>query len=157
MKTAVVKNGKTCPLFIRISGISIAVLFFIMAGAVSSSARENAMIVSVDTSLILQHHPALQEAQQKFQGEVQNLQSQLQEMSEEEQMAAQQMMQQQLQQLGEGLQMEALDKVRIEIARIAEEKGYSYVVDKSALIVGGGDITEEIMEAMGIGAMGIGE
>ncbi len=129
---------------------SIAAVCLIAATA-TTGAAESVQIVSIDTNRILQQHPAFQEAQQAFQGEMQQLEQQLQEMGEEEQMMAQQMMQQQLQQRGQELQMEAMDKVRDDIRRIAEEKGYSYVVDTNALIVGGKDITDEVMEEMGIG------
>ncbi len=150
MMTITPVTRDTRPSVIRILSICIAALLFAMAGA-TASASENIMIVSVDTNRILQHHPALQEAQQEFQGEIQQIQQQLQEMGEEERMMAQQMMEQQLQQRGQELEMEARDKVREDIRRIAEEKGYSYVVDTSALILGGKDITEEVMEEIGLG------
>ncbi|MGM0403176.1 MAG: OmpH family outer membrane protein [Thermodesulfobacteriota bacterium] len=111
---------------------------------------EKVEIVSVDTNRILEKHPAFREAQDTFRGEMQEMEEQLEGMGQEEQQMAQQMMQQQLQQRGQELQQVAVDEVRKDIARIAKEKGYTYVVDVNALIAGGKEITEEVMEAMDI-------
>ena len=132
------------PRTIKILFVSLLAAFFTVVTTAGVSA-ENLNIVSVDTARIMERHPAFVEAQQTFQGEMQQMQQQLQGMGEEEQMMAQQMMQQQLQQRGQELQQEAMDKVRDDIATIAGEKGYEYVVDSNALLVGGKDITEEVM------------
>ena len=126
----------------------VAVFGISATGGVFAEERENMEIVAIDTNRILENHPAFIRAQQIFQGEIQQMEEQLQEMGEEERMLAQQMMQQQLQQRGQELQMEALDEVREDIAKVAGEKGYTYVVDANALIVGGVDVTEEVMEAL---------
>jgi outer membrane protein len=130
----------------------LAAVFFMAAGATGVCAGDdNKMeIVSINTNRILEKHPAFKEAQQTFHGEMQEMEKQLQEMGREEQQMAQQMMQQQLQQRGQELQQNAVDAVRKDIAKIAGEKGYHYVIDANALIVGGKDVTEEIMEAMDI-------
>ncbi len=132
------------PRTIKILFVSLLAAFFTVLTATGASA-ENLNIVSIDTSRIMERHPAFVDAQQTFQGEMQQMEQQLEGMGEEEQMMAQQMMQQQLQQRGQELQQEAMDKVRDDIARIAREKGYEYVVDSNALLVGGEDITEEVM------------
>lgn len=132
------------PRTIKILFVSLLAAFFTVLTATGASA-ENLNIVSIDTSRIMERHPAFVDAQQTFQGEMQQMEQQLEGMGEEEQMMAQQMMQQQLQQRGQELQQEAMDKVREDIARIAREKGYEYVVDSNALLVGGEDITEEVM------------
>ena len=130
----------------------LAAAFFSMgwAAGVCAGDAETVEIVSVDTNRILEKHPAFLSAQQTFQGEMRQMEQQLQGMGQEEQMMAQQMMQQQLQQRGQQLQQEALDAVRKDIARIAEEQGYTYVVDVNALIAGGKEITEEVMAEMDI-------
>lgn len=130
----------------------LAAVFFMAVGATGISAADEGKmeIVSINTNRILEKHPAFKEAQKTFQGEMQEMEQQLQGMGQEEQMMAQQMMQQQLQQRGQELQQNAVDAVRKDIAKIAGEKGYQYVIDANALIVGGKDVTEEIMEAMDI-------
>lgn len=138
--------------FFKILCVCMAVAFFSVAGTgmVLASDEENTLIVSIDTNRILEKHPAFLKAQEDFQGEMQQMQQQLEGMGEEEQMMAQQQMQQQLQQRGQELQEEALAEVRAHIAKIADEKGYKYVVDANALISGGKDITDEVMEEMDI-------
>lgn len=143
-------NNKRIASLLKILGFCLIAAFFSAALTISVSAEdpENAAIVMVDTNRILENHPAFIRAQQVFQGEMQQMEEQLQEMGEEERIMAQQMMQQQLQQRGQELQAEALDEVRSDVAAIAEEKGYKYVVDSNALIVGGKDVTEEVLESL---------
>ena len=142
------------PRTIKILFVSLLAAFFTVLTTAGVSA-ENLNIVSVDTARIMERHPAFVEAQQTFQGEMQQMQQQLQGMGEEEQMMAQQMMQQQLQQRGQELQQDAMDKVRDDIATIAGEKGYEYVVDSNALLVGGKDITEEVMAEIDLEEEGV--
>ncbi len=138
--------------FFKILCVCLAAVFLTAAGTgvVFAGDAKKVEIVSVDTNKILEKHPAFRKAQETFQGEMQEMEQQLEGMGQEEQQMAQQMMQQQLQQRGQELQQGAVDEVRKDIARIADEKGYTYVVDVNALIAGGKDITEEVMEAMDI-------
>ncbi|MFO8112334.1 MAG: OmpH family outer membrane protein [Desulfosalsimonadaceae bacterium] len=145
-------NNQTSISFFKILCLCLAAVFFSAFCAVGAMAgdAEKVEIVSVDTNRILEKHPAFREAQDTFRGEMQEMEEQLEGMGQEEQQMAQQMMQQQLQQRGQELQQVAVDEVRKDIARIAKEKGYTYVVDVNALIAGGKEITEEVMEAMDI-------
>jgi outer membrane protein len=134
---------------IRMLFIGFVAVVIMAAGMTVVNAEEEAMdIVAVDTARILELHPAFMDAQQTFQNEMQEMEHQLREMGEEEQMMAQQMMQQQLQARGQELQQQAMSEVRDDIQKVAEEKGYKYVVDSNALLVGGKDITEEVIDAM---------
>ncbi len=80
-----------------------------------------------------------------------SMQEKLQGMKEEEQMIAQQQMQQQMQQRGEELQKQALEEMRKDLQKIADEKGYDYVFDANSLIVGGQDVTDEVVKEMNPG------
>lgn len=124
--------------------ICLTAAFFTMAGAVGAFAgdAENIGIVTVDTNEIMQQHPAFKEAQQTLQSEAQKMQQQMKEQGQQQQQAAQQ----QLQQKSRKLQQNAMDEVRADIQKIADEKGYDYVMDKNALISGGKDVTDEILE-----------
>ena len=134
---------------IRMLFIGFVAVIIMTAGITAVNAEEEAMdIVAIDTARILELHPAFMDAQQTFQNEMQEMEHQLREMGEEEQMMAQQIMQQQLQARGQELQQQAMSEVRDDIQKVAEEKGYKYVVDANALLVGGKDITEEVIEAM---------
>lgn len=101
-------------------------------------------IVTVDTNQIVSQHPALEEAQQTLQGEAQQMQQQIEGKGQQEQQVAQQ----QLQQRSQELQLEAINKAKKDIRDIAAEKGYEYVMDTNALLVGGEDVTEEILAEM---------
>ncbi len=105
---------------------------------------------TVDSQSIMEVHPAFQEAMQEYQQEIQQMQQQLQQADEAQRQMMGQMMQQQLQRRGAELQEEAFDKMRQDIQRIADEKGYSPVFDINVVLVGGRDITDEIMDEMDI-------
>ncbi|MFP3980349.1 MAG: OmpH family outer membrane protein [Desulfobacterales bacterium] len=128
----------------KILCICLAATFFTMAGAAGAFAgdAENIGIVTVDTNEIMQNHPAFKKAQQTLQGEAQKMQQQMEDKGQEQQQAAQQ----QLQQKSQELQQNAMDEVRADIQEIAKEKGYDYVMDTNALISGGKDVTDEILE-----------
>lgn len=134
----------------KILGFCLIATFFTMAAAGGVCADENGIgkIVTVDTNQIVQKHPAFIEAQQTLQGEAQKMRQDMEGKSEQEQQAAQQQMQQQLQQRSQQLQQEALDKVRKDIQEIADEKGWDVVMDVNALLSGGEDVTDEVIEAI---------
>ncbi|MFP4532444.1 MAG: OmpH family outer membrane protein [Desulfobacterales bacterium] len=125
-----------------------ALLTTAAAATVSADDSKSLKIVTVETNQIMEKHPAFIEAQQKLQSEIQQMQKEMEGKSEQEQQAAQQQMQQQMQQRSQQMQGEVLEKVRNNIQEIADEKGYDYVMDANALLTGGEDVTEEIVEAI---------
>ncbi|MFO7929933.1 MAG: OmpH family outer membrane protein [Thermodesulfobacteriota bacterium] len=125
--------------------LAAALFTFAAAAGVHAQDGEISGIVTVDTNEIMEKHPAFMEAQQTLQNEAQQMQQQMQEGSQEEQQSAQQQMQQRSQQL----QQEALEEVRQDIQKVADEKGYDYVMDTNALLAGGTDVTDEVIEAIG--------
>jgi outer membrane protein len=131
----------------KILGLCLIAAFFTMtaAGGVYADDNGSGKIVTVNTNQIVQRHPAFIEAQQTLQGETQKMRQDMEGKSEQEQQAAQQQVQQRLQQL----QQEALEKVRKDIQEFADEKGYDYVMDVNALLAGGEDVTDEMIEAIG--------
>ncbi|MDD3726265.1 MAG: OmpH family outer membrane protein [Candidatus Ratteibacteria bacterium] len=108
----------------------------------------NGKIASVDMNKIMNSHPAMQEAMASFEKEVSNLQQQVNKMNDEEKAKQQQKIQQEITQIAMKLQQEVMDKVVKDIEMVAKKKGYSYVIDRSAIIVGGKDITDEILGAV---------
>jgi outer membrane protein len=128
-------------------GFCLVAAFFTMAGVtgVSAGDAENDKIVTVNTSQIIQKHPAFLEIQQTLQGEAQQIQQQMEGKSQQERQAAQQ----QFQQRAQKLQKDALDKVREDIQKIADDKGYQYVMDANVVLAGGKDVTEEILKEIG--------
>jgi len=102
-------------------------------------------IVSMDVGRVFESHPAFKEAMEKFQAQLQDMKKKIDEAEEGSREMIQQVMQQQMQQLGMQLQEEAFEKMRADVTKLAKEKKYDYVVDNNVLIVGGKDITEEVM------------
>ena len=119
---------------------------FSMAGTTAGFAADSAdvQIVSVDLNRIMQIHPAFQDARQQLQGEAQQMQQKMQDMDETEQRAAQE----KFQQRGQELQTEVMDKVKEDVQKVADEMGYDYVVDSNALIAGGKDVTDDVIEKL---------
>jgi len=121
-------------------------MFAAMMFAGECSAAE-IKIVSMDTNRVFEAHPAFKEAMEKFQTQLQDMKKKIDEAEEGSKETLQQVMQQQIQQLGMQLQEEAFEKMRADVTKLAKEKKYDYVVDNNVLIVGGNDITEEILAA----------
>ncbi|MCM8760195.1 MAG: OmpH family outer membrane protein [Candidatus Omnitrophica bacterium] len=119
--------------------VAIVILIF---GLVRS--RQGA-IASVDMEKIVNAHPAMQEAIANFQRELSDIQKQLDKMQGEEKVRQQQKIQQKISQIAMRLQDEAMNKVKKDIEKIAKKKGYTYVIDKNAIFVGGSDITDEVL------------
>jgi Skp family chaperone for outer membrane proteins len=126
--------------------IFAAVLCVAAAGtfSVTCSAAE-IRIVSIDTQRVFSGHPAFHEAMGKFQVQIEDMQKKLEGMDEEAKGMAQQMMQQQMQNLGMQLQEEAFGRMKADVQKFAKKKGYTYIVDSNMLIVGGKDVTEEVL------------
>ncbi|MFP4193830.1 MAG: OmpH family outer membrane protein [Desulfosalsimonas sp.] len=132
----------------KILGFCLIAALLTMAAAATASA-EKLEIVTVDANQIMQNHPAFTEAQQTLQSEVQEMRKDMEGKNEQEQQQQQQQMQQQMQQRSQKLQQEAMEKVKQDIQKIADEKGYDYVMDANSLLAGGKDVTDEIMEELG--------
>ncbi len=128
--------------------IAVLLLIGVMTVGISGPALAGSVdIVSVNLQELFAVHPAAQQAQEELEAETMRLQQKLAEAEDEESAAfMQQQMQQELQMLQQTLLQQALDTIQQDIARIAEEKNYGYVVDANTLIYGGQDVTEEVKE-----------
>ena len=139
----VCKNEKT-----RESMLAGVILIVTLAFLVLIIKSRELSIASVDIEKVVNAHPAMREAIDSFQKEISDRQKQLDKMKEEEKLKQQQKMQQEISQLAVRLQQEAMDKVTKDIEKIAKRKGYTYVMDKNAILVGGKDITDEILSVL---------
>ncbi len=130
-----------------IKGVFFTVLLCLLAAGMVATVCNAAeiKIVSVDTNRVFESHPAFKEAMEKFQTQLQDMKKKIDEAEEGSKEMVQQVMQQQMQQLGMQLQEEAFEKMRADVTKLAKEKKYDYVVDNNVLIVGGKDITEEVL------------
>ncbi len=136
---------------ILIAGVAAA--FFIATISERAVASPGDMqIFTMDTQRVMEAHPAFLEAVEEYQQMIEEFQGRLEEAGEEEQMFLQQIMQQQLQQQGAELQQRAFDRMQEDVRKFAEEKGYGYVIDSNVMIVGGTEITDEVLESIGVEA-----
>jgi len=129
-------------------GLVVLVGLFFFLCSVKDGRAADIKIVSINTSKVFEAHPAFKEAMEKFQAQVQEMQKKIEGIkNEEEKNNAQIAMQQQMRQLAMDLQEEAFNKMKADVQKLAEKKGYTYVVDQNALIAGGQDITEEVINS----------
>lgn len=141
----VLKNKKVTDALLAGLLILVAVVFLLLAG--SRVFGKSGRIFSADMDMIMGEHPALQEAMVNFQEELKAMQKKLDKMEGEAKLKEQQKMQQQIQQIAMGMQNEAVNRIMEDVRSIAKRKGYGYIIDKKSLIVGGRDVTEEILSA----------
>lgn len=141
----VLKNKKVTDAALAVVLILIAVVFLFMAG---NRFLGKPKIFSADMDKITSAHPALQKAMTDFHEEFRVMQSRLEKLEGEAKVKEQQKMQQQIQQLAIRMQNEAINQIMEDVRSIAKRKGYDYVIDSKSLLVGGADITEEILAAI---------
>jgi len=118
----------------------------------SIATAEDIDIAVVNTQEVFEVHPAVQDAQQEVQAEQQQLMAEMEELDEDDEEEAammQQQLQEQLQALEQELMTEAMDEVQEDVEEIAETRGYDLVLDVNALLSGGEDITEAVVEEVG--------
>lgn len=154
MQVSMLKNRmfSTASLLILLSAAVFAflVLFPDRGGAEAGADTDDLRFYTVDTLAVMESHPAFQEAMEQYQERMQELQQQIEGMGEQEQAMMQHVFQQQVQQIGAELQEEAFDKMQEDINRYAEEKGYKYIFDANVMLVGGTDITDDIIDEIGV-------
>ncbi|MCX8082474.1 MAG: OmpH family outer membrane protein [bacterium] len=127
-----------------INGVVILCVSFL--GLALKGYAADVKIVSIDTGKVFEAHPAFKEAMEKFQAQAGEMQKKLEGIeNEEEKKNAQIQMQMELRTLAMNLQEEAFNKMKDDVQKFAKKKGYTYVVDKNALIAGGKDVTEELL------------
>ncbi|MBN1445405.1 MAG: OmpH family outer membrane protein [Candidatus Omnitrophica bacterium] len=128
-----------------IAGVVVFAVMIGVAIGVNMLFGSSAKIATADMEKVMNVHPAFKEAMTSFQKEITAMQERLEKMTGEEREKEQQKMSQMIQQIGLRLQEEALAIVTEDLETVAKRKGYAYVVDKSVLIAGGKDITEDVL------------
>ncbi len=124
----------------------IVVLVLVFCILMTFKSRVN--IASVDLSKIINEHPAMEEAMKNFQKELDNQQKKYDKLKDEEKAKEQQKIQQEMTQLAIQMQQNVVKTAIGDVERIAKKNGYNYVIDKNALIVGGKDITDEVLKEL---------
>jgi outer membrane protein len=142
----VLKEKKTANLLLIALIFVLGIIFLLTAG--NKIVGKSVSIASADFERIMGEHPAFKQAMVKFQRESEAVQKEFAKLGGESKVEDQQKLYMQLQQLAGQLQEEAMSKVLEDVQRIAKSKGYNYVLDKKSLLVGGRDITGEILSEM---------
>ena len=128
---------------------SIVAIALTQSGSVSAAGSSSSVGV-VDYGKVMTNHPdyaaaskqmneAIQEAQMRFEADNANK-------SDEEKAAAYQQAQQDLQKKQEQLITGIKDKVDAAVKQVAEARGLTVVLDKSSVVYGGTDITQDVQK-----------
>jgi len=130
---------------------SVVALALTQSGSgIASAASSNVGVV--DYRQVGSSHPQLQSANAEMQKAVQDAQKEFEEksknMSDQEKNDYYQQTQQRLQQKNQEL-MEPIQKsIEENVKKVAEKKGLSVVLDKSAVVYGGTDITQDVINSI---------
>ena len=130
---------------------SVVALALTQSGSGLASAASSSVGV-IDYRTVAAQHPQLQQAEQAMQNEVQSAQKDFEEksasMNDQEKgdyyQQTQQRLQQKNQELMDPIQKDIEDKVKT----VAEAKGLSVVLEKSTVVYGGNDITQDVLNKL---------
>ena len=142
----------------KVVALVVAVLFLLGIGAMAvtttsksyAAEASDSSIGVVDYQKVINAHPDAEAARTTMQGEVEQAKKDFQEksanMNDQERQDYQKQLDQRLQlkyqELGEALRA----KVDVAVKNMAEIKGLSVVFDKSQVVFGGQDITEDVIK-----------
>lgn len=137
----------------RKSFVTIFVLMLIFLAVQPAQGVVDVEVGIVNIQEIVEAHPAAEELEQEMQEELRQLQeefrAQVEELEEEDPELIQQL-QQQLQQQAELIQQqkmqEMMEHLSPEIDEFREEKGYDLILTDQAVLSGGEEVTEELIE-----------
>ena len=152
------KNVKTISLVIAaifvIGCFTIALTAggFSNLGGVASAAGSDSAIGVVNYQVLVSQSPKLNEVREAMQKEVEATRKEFEDKSKNMNTEEKDRYYQQLQQRLGNKQNELIDpllkQINDTIQKIAQKKGLSVVVDKSSVIYGGADITDEVAKAL---------
>ncbi|MBE6074417.1 MAG: OmpH family outer membrane protein [Selenomonas ruminantium] len=128
---------------------SVVALALTQSGSgIASAASSNVGIV--DYNQIMSQHPQVQTANTEMQQAVQDAQKEFESkaanMNDQEKHDYYQQTQQRLQQKQQELMEPIMKNVEESVKKVAEQKGLSVVLEKSAVVYGGTDITQDVVK-----------
>ena len=141
--------------------VSLAVAMFFVLGIVglalsqsgtgyAAAAGSNSSVGVVNYQMLVQQHPEMAKADEAMKVEVEQAKKDFEaksaSMSDKEKQDYYQQLQQRLQAKHQSLVAPIYDKIDGAIKGVSEAKGLTVVVDKSNVIYGGQDITEEVLK-----------
>lgn len=147
---------------VKIISLTIAVLFVLgIAGlAVSqtsnikaANAASSSNVGVVNYQMLVYQHPDMAKAEQDFQAELktaqQDFETKTANMNDKEKQDYYTQVQQRLNLKQQELKAPILDKINAAVKAVADAKGLSVVLDKSDVVYGGQDITDEVLKKLG--------
>lgn len=146
---------------VKIISLTVAILFVLgIAGlAVSqtstiqaANAASSSNVGVVNYQMLVYQHPDMAKAEADFQAELktaqQDFEAKTANMSDKEKQDYYSQVQQRLSLKQQELKAPILDKINAAVKTVADSKGLSVVLDKSDVVYGGQDITDEVLKKM---------
>ncbi|GAB6137318.1 OmpH/Skp family outer membrane protein [Halanaerobaculum tunisiense] len=141
----------------KLTGLGLIGLIVVLVGAgllinQTAQANKKPQVGYVDMQKLFNKHPQKDTSEGKLQGEAKKLQQRLEteakDLSKQKRQELLREYQQKLDQLERQLVGEVMEEINQLISQVAEEKDIKLVVDKSAVITGGYDLTDEVLAKM---------
>lgn len=141
--------------------VSLTVALFFVLGIVglalsqsntgyAAAAGSNSSVGVVNYAMLVQQHPDMAKAEESMKAEVEqakkDFETKAATMNDQQKQEYYQQIQQRLQAKHQELVAPVYDKIDGAIKQVSEAKGLSVVVDKSNVIYGGQDITDEVLK-----------
>lgn len=114
----------------------------------SSVGAQSDTIGLVNLQAVFQSHPGLESAQAEYQEAINEIQAEIADMSEEEQQQFLPQFQQIAQQIEAEIQQSLMLDIEKAMLEVAADMNFSTVLDSSSVLIGGNDITEEVIAAL---------
>ena len=136
----------------RCNWSSVVMVFALVAALMlvpGVSLAQGSSIGVVDMQAVIENHPELADAQAEYQAAFMEIQQELEELTEAEQEAAIPEYQAALQELEQQINQKLEDDVQSAIVQVAESMDLDAVISTEALLYGGIDITDDVVEALG--------
>lgn len=146
---------------VKVVSLTVAVLFMlgvvglalVQSGTTSAAAAKSSSNIGVvNNQLLVSQHPDMAKAQEAMQAEVESARKDFEtksaSMNDKEKQDYYAQVQQRLSLKQQELINPVLDKVQAAIKTVADAKGLSVVMDKSNVVYGGVDITDEVGKAI---------
>ncbi len=131
---------------------SVVALALTQSGSGIASAAGSSNVGVVDYRQVMSQHPQLQDANKQMEQAVADAKTEFEQkssgMAEQEQQQYYQQTQQRLQQKQQELLEPIQQSVDDTIKKVAESKGLSVVLDKSTVVYGGQDITQDVVKKL---------
>lgn len=131
---------------------SVVALALTQSGSGIASAASSSNVGVIDYNQVMAQHPQMQTTQQQFRQAVteaqQDFEARSADMSDQEKQDYYMQTQQRLQQKNQELLEPLESSVKSAVEDVAKNRGLSVVIEKSAVVYGGQDITQDVIKKL---------